>query len=475
MLKALSMLCFTLLASCHAAEHRIIISPLLADFSAKLKNTSKKVEPAHEVNLSASSKELSDKDVLLLAKYSLLDRDSKEIFSSDFPFACSPAHKSRAAALCKTSLSKKIDSRVSKVASILLDLNSQHFLFDAEATATLKSLSFSSCKGSISASLLRLACLDKFVSKTPILVPQQSARITSHFGSRQVFKRRIGHHKGTDMTSPKMLVYAAADGVVVSCSWMRGYGNILTIDHGGTRTRYAHLSKFYVKPGATVKQGQEIAAEGATGRVRGRHLHFEVLLHGKHVDPMSFIACSMKSSQILISQAVLSKQRAACHNSVPQKFAVAKLSSKTPPYSRNAVLQKSATAKFASKEKIPALTQKQLTDTNSSTFANRRLALVSTAPKFAAKSNFAHRSAKPLPATRVVARSRSTALKTSLPVARTFARNQGIPPTFKSSIASKSFVASKPRVFARNRPVFKTCAIRGGAPSHGRIYVRARY
>ncbi len=64
------------------------------------------------------------------------------------------------------------------------------------------------------------------------------------------------------------------------------YGKVVLIDHGhGYQTLYAHLDGFYVAAGQTVDPGQPIGKVGATGRVTGPHLHFELLLHGKPLDP----------------------------------------------------------------------------------------------------------------------------------------------------------------------------------------------
>ncbi len=86
-------------------------------------------------------------------------------------------------------------------------------------------------------------------------------------------------------------ILAAADGVVVKShkGWY-GYGHYIVIDHGnGVRTLYAHNSKLYVKVGDRVKQGDTIAALGATGNADGKHLHFEIITNGKIQDPADYI------------------------------------------------------------------------------------------------------------------------------------------------------------------------------------------
>ena len=85
-------------------------------------------------------------------------------------------------------------------------------------------------------------------------------------------------------------IYAADAGVIESIGWGRGYGNQIVIDHGGgKKTRYGHLSKFYVSRGERVGKGETIAAMGSTGRSTGPHLHFEVMINGSKYNPLNYI------------------------------------------------------------------------------------------------------------------------------------------------------------------------------------------
>ena len=77
---------------------------------------------------------------------------------------------------------------------------------------------------------------------------------------------------------------------MAKAGWGSGYGYVVYINHiDGRQTRYAHLSKILVKAGQTVKQGERIALSGNTGVTTGPHLHFEMLINGKQVDPLKYL------------------------------------------------------------------------------------------------------------------------------------------------------------------------------------------
>jgi murein DD-endopeptidase MepM/ murein hydrolase activator NlpD len=119
--------------------------------------------------------------------------------------------------------------------------------------------------------------------------------ITSNFGGRidPITGRRGAYHKGTDFGAPGgTSILAAETGVVLVAKWWNGYGNTVIIDHGnGLWTLYAHIRSGGIKvsEGETVKRGEKIAEVGSTGRSTGNHLHFEVRLNEKAVDPMKYL------------------------------------------------------------------------------------------------------------------------------------------------------------------------------------------
>jgi murein DD-endopeptidase MepM/ murein hydrolase activator NlpD len=127
---------------------------------------------------------------------------------------------------------------------------------------------------------------------TPSVMPT-SGWLTSAFARERVHP--ILHlarpHEGIDVSAPMGApIEAPAAGVVTQVSWVEGYGNMLTVDHGyGLVTRYAHCSKILVVRGQRVKRGQKIAQVGSTGLSTGPHLHYEVWVSGKPVNPMKYV------------------------------------------------------------------------------------------------------------------------------------------------------------------------------------------
>jgi murein DD-endopeptidase MepM/ murein hydrolase activator NlpD len=98
-------------------------------------------------------------------------------------------------------------------------------------------------------------------------------------------------HEGIDVAAPMGApIIAPASGVVMRVAYENGYGNTLEIDHGnGIVTRYAHCSRIDVKGGQRVTRGQIIAAVGSTGLATGPHLHYEIHINGKVVNPLTYV------------------------------------------------------------------------------------------------------------------------------------------------------------------------------------------
>jgi len=128
----------------------------------------------------------------------------------------------------------------------------------------------------------------RFLMKTPI----NGARLSSGYGMRR--HPILGYsrmHRGTDFAAPTGTpILAAGDGAIVRAGPYGSYGNYIRIRHAnGYETSYAHMSRFGrgMRAGARVRQGQVIGYVGTTGRSTGPHLHYEVMLRGRQMNPMT--------------------------------------------------------------------------------------------------------------------------------------------------------------------------------------------
>ena len=116
--------------------------------------------------------------------------------------------------------------------------------------------------------------------------------ISSPYGVRfhPIFNTKF-FHRAIDIANKKNTpIVSTADGVVVFSGWMRGYGNVIAIEHGQKyRTVYAHLAKNLVQKGEFVTKGQEIGKMGNTGRSTGPHVHYELHLNKRPINPMRYL------------------------------------------------------------------------------------------------------------------------------------------------------------------------------------------
>jgi hypothetical protein len=109
----------------------------------------------------------------------------------------------------------------------------------------------------------------------------------------------IRNHKGLDFSADVGTpVYATGDGKVKNAYYSESLGNVIFLDHFyGYETRYAHLSKFNVKTGQQVKRGEVIGYVGSTGLSGGPHLHYEVLYHDQHINPINFFQRDLNNNE----------------------------------------------------------------------------------------------------------------------------------------------------------------------------------
>ncbi|MCR9180586.1 MAG: M23 family metallopeptidase [Erythrobacteraceae bacterium] len=141
-------------------------------------------------------------------------------------------------------------------------------------------------------SLSRMAVLERALDGIPQVVPATVENITSGFGYRRdPFNGRAAMHSGLDFKgavgSP---IFAAAEGRITFAGRKGGYGKVVEISHAnGMMTRYAHLSRIDVKPGQLVETGATLGGLGNSGRSTGPHLHFEVRINDRAVNPRPFL------------------------------------------------------------------------------------------------------------------------------------------------------------------------------------------
>ena len=121
------------------------------------------------------------------------------------------------------------------------------------------------------------------------LIKPISGTITSKFGAGSSIRR--SSHTGLDISAPKgTAIKAASSGTVTFSGYKGSYGNMIVISHGnGVQTYYAHCSALYLSAGASVSQGQVIAAVGSTGNSTGPHLHLEVRVNGVAYNPQNYL------------------------------------------------------------------------------------------------------------------------------------------------------------------------------------------
>ena len=141
-------------------------------------------------------------------------------------------------------------------------------------------------------SLARMRALEDGLRAIPQVSPTSGPMVSSSYGYRRdPFTGAGAMHSGLDFKGPTgSPIYAAAAGRVSFVGTKSGYGKVVEVDHGnGLMTRYAHMSAFGARVGQVVEAGTRIGAIGSTGRSTGPHLHFEVRINNRAVDPRPFL------------------------------------------------------------------------------------------------------------------------------------------------------------------------------------------
>jgi murein DD-endopeptidase MepM/ murein hydrolase activator NlpD len=151
--------------------------------------------------------------------------------------------------------------------------------------ANLLASSFKEAADSLALHSARLAA-------TPSIMPTQGW-LSSAFSAMRTHPilHMARPHEGIDVSAPMgSPIEAPAAGVVTDAGWENGYGNTITINHGfGIVTKFAHASKLLVKTGQRVSRGQRIALVGNSGLATGPHLHYEVHVNGRPVNPLKYV------------------------------------------------------------------------------------------------------------------------------------------------------------------------------------------
>jgi len=141
-------------------------------------------------------------------------------------------------------------------------------------------------------SLARMEALERGLESIPQVMPADIRSISSGFGYRRdPFNGRAAMHAGLDFRGNYGApIHAAAAGKVTFVGWKNGYGKAVEVSHGnGLMTRYAHMSAWNAKVGQRVAPGDIIGKIGSTGRSTGPHLHFEVRINNRAVNPRTFL------------------------------------------------------------------------------------------------------------------------------------------------------------------------------------------
>lgn len=133
---------------------------------------------------------------------------------------------------------------------------------------------------------------------TPSIWPAKGW-LTSRTGGRtDPITGEHDYHPGLDISADRGApIFATADGVISHASYSGAYGNLVVIDHSyGLESRYGHLSAYRVQVGQQVKRGDLIGLVGATGRATGPHLHYEIRVNGRVLNPLTFLLSSRASN-----------------------------------------------------------------------------------------------------------------------------------------------------------------------------------
>ena len=178
----------------------------------------------------------------------------------------------------------------------------------------------------------------KSSKRTLMKTPINGARLSSRYGNRR--HPVLGYtkmHRGLDFAAPKGTpIFAAGDGIIEKAGWNGSYGRYIRIRHiGDYKTAYAHLSRIHkrIRTGRRVSQGNIIGYVGSSGRSTGAHLHYEVILNNRQINPMNIKLPSGKN----ISKSGLKDFKNEVNKITQEKIAY-KNTSKNKPSAENIII-----------------------------------------------------------------------------------------------------------------------------------------
>jgi murein DD-endopeptidase MepM/ murein hydrolase activator NlpD len=261
------------------------------------------VAPALPFATEARARQIEQRQALIEAALSGRKLDASALAAADGSVGIGPLARVETAQLQQAALvARALDVRYQVTAAELQRLG----LTPARLGQTGEGGPFESVKAdptfkALFSSWKKLDTLQDGVIAVPSEKPVRTAAFTSGFGVRSdPFAARAAMHPGIDLAGPiGTPIYATADGTVLRAGWNSGgYGNLVEIDHGkGIATRYGHMSAILVSAGQHITRGQQIGRMGSTGRSTGSHLHYEVRIDGRPVNPIPF----MRSTDYLLA------------------------------------------------------------------------------------------------------------------------------------------------------------------------------
>lgn len=220
--------------------------------------------------------------------YAIADNNEEKLYVSDFESAESVVNglkEKSSSNISNISIVEKYETQLNDLVSSE-EAISKLYVEPVKKVTVAKTTSKYSAQGSVNTALTTSSAKANIGIS---LIRPVSGIITSRFGAGSSIRR--SSHTGLDIaTSSGTPILAAASGTVTFSGWKGSYGNMLVITHGnGVQTYYCHCSALYVSAGATVSQGQTIAAVGSTGNSTGPHLHLEIRVNGVAYNPQNYL------------------------------------------------------------------------------------------------------------------------------------------------------------------------------------------